>query len=375
LEACSALAQEVEKSRIICEEVAEVELAKPSLERITKLDGVHKLGIAIGEVVDFDFQVIQGDIDRFLRYFGDKQNFCLSMYCAEADRSDYDDLAFGLLSVVRQHGLRKAHLIRPHSGYEIHSTEILARQAIEFLAFRTAKGYQIGITFFVPSTEEFRERATKRPVVSSEISLSPRLAKILVNLSQTSPDGVLLDPFCGSGTILIEAVLKGINCIGVDKRRQCITNTSRNLEWITKYSNSHGLGTFETMVGDATDLDRVLRGRRVESVVTEPILLPSLTSTPGLKAARSMVRNASATYSSFLYSVKDVMRPGGRLVIVVPSVRTSEGKDVSLTLEDVADAGFRPAQMFPNTLTDYPVRIASGSTRWIDRKVYVYEKF
>ncbi len=374
LEACSTLAQGVERSRIICEEIAEMELAKPELDRITKLDGIHKLGIPIGEVVDFEFETIENEISRFLGYFGDKQNFCLSLYCGGVDHDDYDFLASGLLSIVRQHGLRKAHLIRPHSGYEIHGKEVLSRQAIDFLAFKTSKGYQIGVTFFIPLTEEFKERATKRPVVSSEISLSPRLARILVNLSQASPRSVLLDPFCGSGTILIEAVLKGVNCIGVDRRQQCIANTNRNLEWVVNRSNSRGLGTFETIVGDATDLKHVLQGRYVDSVVTEPILLPRLTSTPGLKAASSMVKNASATYSNFLYSVKNVIRRGGRLVIVVPSIRTSEGKDVSLILEDLTDSGFRPAQVFTDAATNYPVRIGSGSTRWVDRRLYVYER-
>jgi len=365
----------VERSRVVCEEIAEIELVKPGLDQVTKLDGIHKLGVPIGEVVDFEFETIRSEISGFLDYFSDKQHFCLSLYCNGVDKEgDYDLLVSGLLSMVRQHGLGKAHLVRPHSGQEIHGKDVLSRHAIDFLAFRTPKGYQVGVTLFIPDVEEFRVRATERPVVSSEISLSPRLARVLVNLSQGAPKGVLLDPFCGSGTILIEAALEGINCIGVDKRQECVANTKRNLDWAVKHSKPARAGILEALVGDATDLKRVLHGRCVDSVVTEPILLPQLTSTPGLKAARNMVKNASTTYSRFLYSVADVVRRGGRLVIVVPSIRTSNGKDVSLMLEDLTDSGFRPAPIVTNPPIDYPVRIASGSTRWIDRRLYVYER-
>ncbi|TLZ52176.1 MAG: TIGR01177 family methyltransferase, partial [Methanobacteriota archaeon] len=61
------------------------------------------------------------------------------------------------------------------------------------------------------------ERAFVQP-----ISLHPRLARALVNLSRVPDGGTLLDPFCGTGGILLEAGLIGARPIGGDVRTDMI---------------------------------------------------------------------------------------------------------------------------------------------------------
>ncbi|MGQ9469484.1 MAG: DNA methyltransferase, partial [Nitrososphaerales archaeon] len=47
-------------------------------------------------------------------------------------------------------------------------------------------------------------------------ALYPKFARGLVNLSRVREGEILLDPFCGTGSILIEASMIGINTIGID---------------------------------------------------------------------------------------------------------------------------------------------------------------
>ena len=49
-----------------------------------------------------------------------------------------------------------------------------------------------------------------------------RLAKILINLSEVKDEEILLDPFCGIGVILEEALLQNINVIGIDKDKKAV---------------------------------------------------------------------------------------------------------------------------------------------------------
>jgi len=59
--------------------------------------------------------------------------------------------------------------------------------------------------------------------------LMPRMARALVNLSQAMPGERLLDPFAGTGGILVEACLIGIDGIGVDVQKRLIRGAKANL--------------------------------------------------------------------------------------------------------------------------------------------------
>ncbi|MHB0856760.1 MAG: methyltransferase domain-containing protein [Anaerolineae bacterium] len=47
-------------------------------------------------------------------------------------------------------------------------------------------------------------------------SLKAPVAAALVRLARPKPSDLLLDPFCGAGTILVEAALMGVRCLGGD---------------------------------------------------------------------------------------------------------------------------------------------------------------
>jgi tRNA (guanine10-N2)-dimethyltransferase len=53
----------------------------------------------------------------------------------------------------------------------------------------------------------------------------------MVNLAHGKPEGLVLDPFCGTGTSLIEATFIGCRAVGVDAQRRMIMGTRRNLRF------------------------------------------------------------------------------------------------------------------------------------------------
>ncbi len=336
------------------------------------LAGVHKVAAAITQKPRARLDDLE-ELDDFLGGFDDGFNFSVSLYSPEGTgESEYEEVLSALLSAVREAGFRKANLVRPRSGTEVLTREIASRKIIDFVVLRLGEKYWLGATFYVPDSQQFQVRSNERPVVSSQISISSRLARLLLNLSGVRKGGVVLDPFCGSGTILAEAMMAGLSCIGVDRDRNRIENSRQNLEWLSKTLKASGK-PYSLKVGDSTRLETVMDGVQVDAVVTEPILLPKIDAVPTLDKARKMIRNASRLYSESLYSMASTVRKGGRVVIVAPSLRTSEGRDVSVLLEGVGAAGlaeFQPSQV----PFEYPVRIAHENTRWIRRLVYVFER-
>ncbi len=72
-------------------------------------------------------------------------------------------------------------------------------------------------------------RVALRPF-SQPISLHPRLARALVNLTGVAHGQPLADPFCGTGGILLEAGLAGARPLGLDIRPEAVEGTRRTLD-------------------------------------------------------------------------------------------------------------------------------------------------
>lgn len=76
----------------------------------------------------------------------------------------------------------------------------------------------------------YNQRSNEKRPFSSPVSLDPVLARVLVNLAEVPAGGKVLDPFCGTGGILIEAGLCGILPLGTDTKKEMVKGTRENLE-------------------------------------------------------------------------------------------------------------------------------------------------
>lgn len=336
-----------------------------------KLAGVHKVAIALTPNLG-GWTASMKAVAEFLKSYDQDFKFSVSLYSDSGSKEDYESIISDILAEVRRAGFRKANLIRPGSGTEVLAKDVATRRIVDFVVVKVGKHYWTGVTSFVPDVQQFQLRSNERPVVSSDISISARLAKLLLNISGIRKGETALDPFCGSGTILMEALLMGTNAVGVDRDPVRIENAKRNLEWLQK-TYKVASGTFSLKVGDATQLRGVISDAHVDVVVSEPIFLPRINFAPSLERARKLIRNSSRLYSEALYSIADVVSKGGRVVLVVPSLKTAAERDVSVLLEDVQEAGLRPFRPAQGQF-EYPLRISSENTRWVRRLIYVFER-
>jgi len=352
-----------------CDDIAVADLTGGRFKWYTELAGVHKIALPLPSVDSPDFA-------KTITFPERNFNFSLSLYCTRGDEeAEYEELSEELLSTIREFGHKKANLIRSRSGPELYSERVISRSAMDFVVFPLGATSQWGVTVYIPETEGFKERSKERPYVTSGISLSSRLARLLVNISGVTRGQVLLDPFCGSGTFLGEALLKGVDCIGIDRNHGSVERTKENLAWFLSQGARSGqrLPSYSVMTGNATYLRKSLGDKMVDAIVSEPILMPRLSSPPSLEKARRLIKHASFIYSEALYEMSAVLKPGGRMVLVTPSLRTIEGKDVTLSFDDLREVGLRPFQP-PGGQYEYPLKVSHQSTRWIRRMVYVLEK-
>jgi len=200
----------------------------------------------------------------------------------------------------------------------------------------------------------------------------------MVNLSQTRADGkrILLDPFCGMGTILQEASLMGFDILGTDIDESCVISAIENLYWLSQ-DYSLGLQDLEKRIMklDATKLSKVFEPRSIDAIVTEPNLGPALKIPPDQNKAEGILRGLKPLYQKSLQEFSAILKPGGRVCMVLPRFEFGEHFAHPEALKMAAKAGLRPVDI----LKKYNIQ---GSFPYVDkeerhktiREIWVFEK-
>jgi SAM-dependent methyltransferase len=220
--------------------------------------------------------------------------------------------------------------------------------------------------------EGFETRDFGRPFQDPTRTVSPRLGRVLMNMAISRYSRVL-DPFCGLGTTLAEALLLGCDVVGTDRSNEIIGKAKENLRWVaSKYSvKRRSMNLF------AYDARRISRASMppVGAIATEPILLPIYRQNPSPQEASQDLGRAMETYERCLFEFADVLRNKGfRLAFTSPSVFDSSGAERGFSLDDAArSAGFRPYYGGVELNQSYPLKIELQKKRIVHRNFNVYE--
>ena len=73
------------------------------------------------------------------------------------------------------------------------------------------------------------EKRKKKPF-ELPITLHPRLARAMVNIARIKKSSIVVDPFCGTGTILIEAGLIGASVLGIEAKKWIAHGCKNNMK-------------------------------------------------------------------------------------------------------------------------------------------------
>jgi len=215
----------------------------------------------------------------------------------------------------------------------------------EVLLCMGKKDTVIGTTIAVHNPFEFQKRDLDKPVQRKIFGISPRVAKIMVNLTRCTPGKVFLDPFCGVGTLLMEALLARAKVVGVDINRWCVESAKRNLDW-TSREYSVAAADYVVLQGDVRKLASKI-GNDIECIATEPDLGPALREVPTTPYAQKIIENLQPLFEDFLGESYEIMRPGAYLAVVTPFVKTRSSKPVTMDIQRPAQSiGFLPVKPF-----------------------------
>ncbi|HEX2184604.1 MAG TPA: methyltransferase domain-containing protein [Chloroflexota bacterium] len=105
----------------------------------------------------------------------------------------------------------------------------LTHPETELHVFATPDGFWWGQLLHAFDGRAFAARHPQRRPFWRSVALAPRKARCLVNLSGVRPGGRLLDPFCGTGSIPVEAALLGVRAYAADLDPTVVAGAARNV--------------------------------------------------------------------------------------------------------------------------------------------------
>ncbi len=281
---------------------------------------INNLGgtIAIGEILaSGNIDEIKKHLQKIEIYFGSKNNFNYAVWNF-SDEPFYNKILEYLKERFKSEKFKssKKNLsgrLKLQEGGEISIPNSLTEE--EYFVHKKNERIFFGRIIEKANYKEIEERDIKKPVRREELAISPRLAKIMINLSQVNEGQTLVDPFCGIGGILQEALLRKIKVIGIDSDSDAISGAKENLAWanfqkkdfVLINSNSSKLSIINSNV-----------------LVSEPDLGETLKYPPAKNKAREIINNYEDLMVKVLKNLENKI--SGRIVFTAPYIKLITGE-------------------------------------------------
>ncbi|WNY29421.1 hypothetical protein MmiEs2_16500 [Methanimicrococcus stummii] len=145
--------------------------------------------------------------------------------------------------------------------------------------------------------------------------LMPRVARALSNIAGAQKGAVVVDPFCGTAGILLEAGLLGATAIGVDAQEKIIIGAAANMggyaattgELLSKAERDAGVDqiNYDLFVGDACGLP--FEDEMADAIITDP---------PYGRSAAIKAESLERLYDESFKEMFRVLKIGKKAVVV-----------------------------------------------------------
>ena len=178
----------------------------------------------------------------------------------------------------------------------------------------------------VQDIEAYAKRDQARPARDAFVGmLPPKLAQILINLCGPLPkNATILDPFCGTGVVLQEAILMGYRAYGTDISEKMIEYSDRNMKYFD-FKN------YKVEVGDAVSFKWA---EKIDAVACEGYLGKPMSMIPNEMKLKTQKQECKAIIIGFLKNLAGQIKAKTPVVIAVPAWLRENGEYSRLEILD-----------------------------------------
>lgn len=265
-------------------------------------------------------------------------------------------------------------------------TEDVIHKGVEF-NFAELEGKFYGS--YTVAAQDFRIYAMRdyhKPYRDNQAGmLPPKLAQIMVTIGESLEKeqgagkelktSLLYDPFCGSGTILMESLLSRHNCIGSDIRPETVFGARENCEWVQKEFPHTEHYSFTTFDQDITNLDvpTLLEKYVPTMVVSESYLGPYFKKKPTLDEMKTVQANLGDLYKKAIQKFGQL-----RIPVIFAIAAHKHGQTYVFNeaiTEAIKSAKLKPVPLLPNwILKRFTPEQAVTAGYALDRHTLIYDR-
>jgi len=345
-----------------------------ALEIIKKLGGTIKIGAISCALSPGNKEQINENIKKIINNKEKQGKFKFGFSYYGLDKFNFKPIGMETKKYLKAKGVNSRWVTsrEPTLSSVVVEQNKLINKGIEIVLIENNKKMLLGQTLAIQPFKELSLRDYGRPARDDYSGmLPPKLAQIMINLARPSGtlslarrgkeddyNQVILDPFCGSGTILTEALLMGYrNLIGSDISLKAVSDTEKNIGWIKKKFEISA-SKFQLYNKNAVELSKFIKPNTVDAIITEPYLGPQR----GKINIKKTTKELEKLYSASLAEFKKILRPNGRVVMVWPAfVKTMAGKPAfaktsagKLVFINPDLNGFKIINLIPEYLQKHP---------------------
>lgn len=222
-----------------------------------------------------------------------------------------------------------------------HELVMLSRQHVtEYNLVKQGEELAIVETTWMQDGVAWSKRDRERPYQDIKRGLlPPKIARLMVNLATKGEGGVVLDPFCGTGTVLAEAMLLGNSVLGSDNDPAAITGAKQNLAWL-QATYSLSASSYRLELSDATHVSAHFP--HADYIVTEPYMGPLQDKRLALDAdkVKNIARGLDKLYRGALRSWLPILPDHGRVAMILPEFHLGNRVISTTSVDTISALGY-----------------------------------
>ena len=343
----------------------------------TRLGGTMKSAKLLTRLENTDlsgaFTYLQQSIPEHLHYLPEgKLQLGVSVYGYPATRDWLLKQMLTLKKLIKKTG--QSVRIIENKSEALETAQVLYNKLTGPLGWELLLIKDCGDTLVAQSTavqdiDAYAKRDFERPMRDAFVGmLPPKLAQIMINLatiqiaanSKQQTDErkrttnyelrtTILDPFCGTGVVLQEALLMGYDAYGSDISEKMVDYSTKNLEWLEKQWKVES-GKWKMEPGDATnhtwDFSQKTTNDQRITIVCETYLGKPLTSIPNQQELDRIMSESNSIAEGFLKNLAPQIQSGTKLCLALPAWSLGNGKFKHLKMLDhLTDLGYNRLEL------------------------------